>query len=280
MLGLFIQRVISVAKYIKIALFVGSCRDAREAKSSGVHTSEVFYCIMKHLDKVLYRNCIKDASALKALAMFVYVKQHKPCSVFPDYSVERLSLFCGLSKNTTRKRMKILEGMGLVERVGRRGQHMLFKKARRRHANIDVGKVHFDSIGEVELALRALFIREIQRSKDWLEQRVFEAYNPKSKASYMSMKRSLRICRKRGVTEFTDNGISWKTISRKLDCSLSMVSNVLKFGEDRGFFKIHRYIIELENERREITSYSDERNVFISKSGRIFKYHCNTFSVA
>ena len=157
---------------------------------------------------------------------------------------------------------------------------MLFKKARRRHANIDVGKVHFDSIGEVELALRALFIREIQRSKDWLEQRVFEAYNPKSKASYMSMKRSLRICRKRGVTEFTDNGISWKTISRKLDCSLSMVSNVLKFGEDRGFFKIHRHIIELENERREITSYSDERNVFISKSGRIFKYHCNTFSVA
>lgn len=239
-----------------------------------------FFYIMKHLDKVLYRNCIKDANTLKALAMFVYVKQHKPCSVFPYYSVEKLSLFCKLSKNTTRKRMKILERMGLVERTGRRRQHMLFRKARKKHANIDISKIHFDNVKEVELALRALFVREIQRSKDWLEQRVFEAYNPKSKASYRSMKRSLRICRKRGITEFTDNGISWRTISRKLNCSLSVVSNVLKFGEDKGFFKIHRHIIELENERREITTYSDERNVFISKSGRIFQYHCNTFSVA
>lgn len=242
-------------------------------------TGFLFWYFMKHLDKVLYNNCINNAGALKALALFVYVKQHKPCSVFPNYTIERMSSFCKLSKNTIRKRMLMLNKMGLIERVGRNGQHILFKKARKKRANIEIGNIHYDSVKEIEYALRALLIREIQRSKDWLGQRVFEAYNPKSEASYRSVKRSLRICRKRGINKFTDNGISWRTLAKRLNCSLDTVGKVIAFGEKEGFFKVNRRIFELVGESRERVKYSDENNLFISRSGRIFQFYCNTYSI-
>ena len=241
--------------------------------------SGVMFLYMLRLDKALYRCCIKDAEAFKALALFVYIKQHKPCSVFPDYTLEKMSKFCVLSKNTTRKRIKKLESMGLVCRVGRYGQHMLFRRARRKRANVDVGNIRYDNIRDIELALRSLFICEIQRSKDWLGQRVFEAYGSDERISYKRVKRSLKICKKRGITEFTDNGISWNTISKRLNCSLSTVSNVLKFGEREGFFRIHRHCVELIGESAEIVKYSDERGLFVTKSGRVFKVSANTYSL-
>ena len=205
---------------------------------------------MRHLDKCLYRRCIKDAEALKALALFVYVKQHKPCSVFPDYNLSKFSKFVGLSKNTTRKR----------------------------HANVIVSRVRYGSVKETELALRAILVCEIQRSKDWLEQRVFEAYAPDGGVPYMKRKRALRVCRKRGITTFTDNGISWRTISQRLNCSFSIVRQVLDFGEKNLYFKVNRRIVE-RNEVREFLKYSDEQNCFITKSGRIFQAYCNTFTL-
>ena len=233
---------------------------------------------MRHLDKCLYRRCIKDAEAFKALALFVYVKQHKPCSVFPDYNLSKFSSFCGLSKNTTRKRLNKLVEMGLVERVGKNEQHLLFKKARKKHANVIVSRVRYGSVKETELALRAILVCEIQRSKDWLEQRVYEAYSPEGSVSYTERKRSLGVCRKRGVTTFTDNGISWRTISKRLNCSFFIVRNVLDFGEKNLYFKVNRRIVE-RNEVSEFLKYSDEPNCFITKSGRIFQAHCNTFTL-
>ena len=184
----------------------------------------------------------------------------------------------GLSKNTARKRLKKLVEMGLVERVGKNGQHLLFKKARKRHANVIVSRVHYGSVKETELALRAILVCEIQRSKDWLEQRVFEAYAPDGGVPYMKRKRALRVCRKRGITTFTDNGISWRTISQRLNCSFSIVRQVLDFGEKNLYFKVNRRIVE-RNEVREFLKYSDEQNCFITKSGRIFQAYCNTFTL-
>ena len=233
---------------------------------------------MRHLDKCLYRRCINDTDAFKALALFVYVKQHKPCSVFPDYNLSKFSRFVGLSKNTARKRLKKLVEMGLVERIGKNEQHLLFKKARRKHANVIVSRVRYGSVKETELALRAILVCEIQRSKDWLEQRVFEAYAPDGGVPYMKRKRALRVCRKRGITTFTDNGISWRTISKRLNCSLSIVRQVLDFGEKNLYFKVNRRIVE-RNEARDFLKYSDEQNLFITKSGRIFQAYCNTFTL-
>lgn len=234
---------------------------------------------MKYLDKKLYYRCINDTDALKALALFVFVKQRKRCSVFPDYSIDGLSKFCKLSKNTTRKRLRRLEEMGLVCRVGRYGQHLMFKKARRKHENVRISKIHFKTIKDIELALRVILICEIQSSKIWLEQRVFEAYGQDESIPYDVRKRSIKICRKCGVSKFTDNGISWKTISKRLNCSYCIVRQVLEFGEKFYFFKINRNIEELEDERTEILRYSGEKNLFISKRGRIFRAHCNTFTL-
>ena len=223
---------------------------------------------------------MRDTNAFKALAMFVYVKQHKPCSVFPDYTIDKFSKFVGLSKNTVRKRMKKLIEMGLVERIGRNKQHLLFKKARKKKANVVVQRIRYKSIRETEMALRAILICEIQKSKDWLEQRVFEAYGVDDRIPYKVRKRALRLCRKRGISSFTDNGISWKTIAKRLNCSFTIVRQVLEFGESHSYFAVNRWDFEEKNnEVREVLKYSDNKNYFITKSGKIFHAHCNTFTL-
>ena len=72
---------------------------------------------MRKLSKVIYNNNIGDRHAVKALALFVFVKENKPTSVFMDYTITALAKFASLSRNTTRNRIKKLEEMGLVERV-------------------------------------------------------------------------------------------------------------------------------------------------------------------
>lgn len=70
---------------------------------------------MRKLSKAIYNNNIGDRHAVKALALFVFVKENKPTSVFTDYTITALAEFASLSRNTTRDRIKKLEEMGLVE---------------------------------------------------------------------------------------------------------------------------------------------------------------------
>src|SRR5574344_2777641 len=98
-----------------------------------------FYCIvMSKLSKAIYNNNIGDRHAVKALALFVFVKENKPTSVFTDYTITALAKFASPSRNTTRNRIRKLVEMGLVERVGKNRQHLLFKRARAKCANVNL----------------------------------------------------------------------------------------------------------------------------------------------
>lgn len=239
---------------------------------------------MDKLSKAIFNRYIGDADAVKALALLVYVKENKPTSVFTDYALTDLASFVGLSRNTTSKRIKKLEEMGLVERVGKNGKHLLFKRARAKCANVKVSKIKKDSVRDIELGLKALLIYEIQRSKEWIKQRVYQATNPKEGTPLKVVKRAKAFCRKRGITEFADNGISWKTIAERLGCGFGVVSRVIAYGVANGMFVKHCHIEHYDiavGAAREYVEYSDKANLFCTlRNNNVYSYSCNTYSIA
>lgn len=239
---------------------------------------------MNKLSKVLFNKYIGDADAVKALALLVFVKENKPTSVFTNYSIADLSSFVGLSKNTTKKRIDKLSEMGLVSRVGKNGKHLLFKRVRMKCANVNVAKIRKDNIKNIELGLKALLVYEIQRSKDWVKQRVYQATNPKRGTSLKAVKRAKAFCRKRGITKFVDNGISWKTIAERLGCGFATVAKVINYGITNGMFVKHCHISHYDvamGTASKYIEYSDKSNLFCTlKNNNVYSYSCNTYSLA
>lgn len=238
---------------------------------------------MRKLSKKIYNDNIGDRHAVKALALFVFVKENKPTSVFTDYTITALAKFANLSRNTTRKRIKKLEEMGLVERVGKNGQHLLFKRARVKCANVNLSKINKDNVKNIELGLKALLIYEVQRSKEWIKQRVYQATNPKVGTPLKVVKRAKAFCRKRGITEFVDGGISWKTIAERLGCGFDKVKEVIMYGELNKMFVKHCHIQQYDvalGRAQEYVEYSEENNIFATKkNNNVYSFACNTFSL-
>ena len=243
-----------------------------------------FYSIgMNKLSKVIYNSNIEDRHAVKALALFVFVKENKPTSVFTDYTITALAKFANLSHNTTRKRIKKLEEMGLVERVGKNGKHLLFKRARVRCANVNLSKIKKDNVKTIELGLKALLIYEIQRSKEWVRQRVYQATNPKVGTPLKVVKRAKAFCRKRGITQFVDGGLSWKTIAKRLGCGFNKVKEVIEYGESNNMFTKHCHVQHCGiafGRAQEYVEYSEGNNIFATKkNNNVYSFACNTFSL-
>ena len=238
---------------------------------------------MNKLSKVIYNMHIGDADAVKALALLVYVKENKPTSVFTDYTVTALAKFANLSRNTTRKRIKKLEEIGLVERIGKNGQHLLFKRARVKCANVNLSKINKDNVRSIELGLKALLIYEIQRSKEWVRQRVYQATNPKVGTPLKVVKRAKAFCRKRGITEFVDSGLSWKAIAKRLGCGFETVKQAIKYGEQNKMFVKHCHIRHYEvvmGRAQQYVEYSEVENVFATKkNNNVYSFACNTYSL-
>lgn len=243
-----------------------------------------FYCIgMNKLSKVIFNSNIGDRHAVKALALFVFVKENKPTSVFTDYTITALAKFANLSRNTTRKRIKKLEEMGLVERVGRHGQHLLFKRARVRCANVNLSKIKKDNVKNIELGLKALLIYEVQRSKEWIKQRVYQATNPKVGTPLKVVKRAKAFCRKRGITQFVDGGISWEYLAKRLGCGYNKVKETIEYGESNKMFTKHCHIELLgviKGRAQEYVEYSEKKNLFATKkNNNVYSFSCNTYSL-
>ena len=173
--------------------------------------------------------------------------------------------------------------MGLVERVGKNGQHLLFKRARVKCANVNLSKINKDNVKNIELGLKALLIYEIQRSKEWIKQRVYQATNPKAGTSLKVVKRAKRFCRKRSITEFVDRGISWNTISKRLGCGFGKVAQVIMYGEQNNMFVKHCHIKHVDfvlGCAQEYVEYSDEKNLFATKkNNNVYSFACNTYSL-
>ena len=124
---------------------------------------------------------------------------------------------------------------------------------------------------------------EVQRSKEWIKQRVYQATNPKAGTPLKVVKRAKRFCRKRSITEFVDGGISWNTIAKRLGCGFGKVKQVIMYGELNNMFVKHCHIKHFDfvlGRAQEYVEYSDEKNLFATKkNNNVYSFACNTYSL-
>lgn len=229
---------------------------------------------------------ISDSEAIKALALLLFVKHNFKSSVIPYYTNYKLAKITGLHKETVKRRMNTLGDMGLIEMEGKKSQHVRFLKVRAAKSNIRLDNIDFTSIKSIELGLKAMLIVEIQNQKNFIEQRVIRATSPREHCSsdeYKSFKRARKFCEKRGIRYFKDNGISYKTIGKKLGVGTNKVSEVIKYAVNNGMLYKHRHIeevIETRGEAQNIVCSFSECNLFTTKrNNKVLHYSCNTYSI-
>lgn len=242
-----------------------------------------YFCYMRKLDKQIWEECLGNSEKTKAIAMFLYVKEHKGASVFPNFSILQLAKFVGLSRNTTRKRLHTLEKMGLVERVGWGERHLKFKKARARYNNVDISKIDKGSVKSIEFGLKALLICVVQGHKEYIKQRFLQATQPSKDISLKDVKRARKYIHRRGISDFVDNGISYRYLANKLKVSYRVVSKVIRYGIACGMFvkNCHiQYVDTVKGCASEYVEYSDKPNLFCTKkNNNVYSYACNTFTL-
>lgn len=234
---------------------------------------------MKKISRKIYQVNVANTKVLKAISLLVFCKKVLPSSTLSNFSYNKLHLITGLHINTLKKRIKILNDMELIQRVGKYNQHLLFCNVRDKNSNVIIDRISFETVESVYNGLLAMFIVEKQRQKEYVRQLIASKNNPKTNEE---LKVAKRICRKRGYTAFNDYGISYKFIAKKLGVSLNKVAEIIKYAVDRCMIFKQKHIesvLYLENEAKKCLGYiGDSRNVFASKSN-VFHAYANTYSI-
>lgn len=192
----------------------------------------LFYTYMK-MRRRTYHRIVDDTSIVKALALFCYLKQLFPASVITDYTKDKIHKLTGLHSTTIGKRIKTLLKLGYVRiENGKNGkQRLILNKIASRHKerNIDLCMLVFDSVKTVEKSLLALFIVEVERRKIYAEQVIYKAHNSYDTTELKRMKKAAQGIRG-SEKGFKDNGLSYKTIAKRLKISVQKAQKIVDFA--------------------------------------------------
>lgn len=217
------------------------------------------FFMLEKLSRQTYRKIVGNPDYRKAVAFAIFVKTRRPSSVIKDWSYRKLSQLTSLSPNTCKKRVAILESIGLVTRE-ERGGHTYLRFARLRtapvlitkknkatkvwrpkRADIYIGGFSGESIKDIEMGLSALVIVEDASRKDYVRQLTVLASSPSKFTKSRKIKKAMEICRKRGNgVNFQDYGLSYRRICGWLKCGTAKVKNTIAFGESTGMFMANK----------------------------------------
>lgn len=195
-----------------------------------------------------YNKALGDIESLKALAFAVRAKNVNAPSVFKNWTYASLAEAVGCGQTTARKRVKRLVEMGLVEnKIVNGRQYLIFKKLRSgkiraryarwlrypKNRDVIINGIDVSSLKSIETGLRALVIVEIEKQKDWFK------HQPIRKRS----ERCARLSRW-ADPRFVDYGIARSTLTRKLHCSETTLSKILRYGAKNNLFSVKRSEVE------------------------------------
>lgn len=105
-----------------------------------------------------------NSSLRKAIAFSVFVKAHTPNCVVKDWSVNKLHEMTGVSANAIKARLGVLESMGLIEKIGIRKNHLLFKSlhSHTAHRNVIISDIKFKPNNNLKKNAYAQEIKNIE----------------------------------------------------------------------------------------------------------------------
>lgn len=200
----------------------------------------IFYG-MKNLSRKLFNETIRSSKGRKAVELYLFVKERYASSTIPNFTYKKLSEATGLCYTTLKKRIETLKQLDLIEYVGKKKQHLLFKNAKARKSNVNVGVLDKNSIGSISIGLLALFLVEVQKRKDYIRQLLTKKENAKKGDDISSLCREIR---KRGLfgRKYVDNGISYKYIAKKLSISFSKVNSLINHAVERGMLTVEKHV--------------------------------------
>lgn len=196
---------------------------------------------MHKLGYGIWKESLTDPELMKALALAIYLKSAYKNSVITNFSYSKISKLTGVHRNTVKKRINTLGEHDLIELIGHNNNHFLFKRMRNKYANIDISKIDKSSLKSIELGLKALYIYDIQRKKDFVNHQIIIA-NTECKKRFCTksekaeMKRAVKFIRRCGLTEFKDNGISYSKLSKDLRMSNSDIMTIILYGMENNIF--------------------------------------------
>lgn len=242
---------------------------------------------MKKLGGYIFTQ-ITSVNIRKALALYLYVKKKYPTSTIPNFTYKDFSKETGLCFSALKKRIRVLDNLNLLQRVGKENRGLLFKSSKKRHFNVNIDKIDYTSIRTIEDSLCALYIVLIQTRKEYVRQLLTEYeywrnkptnFMPKS-VNYPKLKKQAQKCGN-GKT-FIDNGISYYYLANKLKISYTTVSNAIKTGERQKMFTKQRHVHvirkALVNGHFDIKFLPNNKNVYATDKS-IFIIYANTYSL-
>lgn len=228
----------------------------------------------------MYRN-----SALrKAIAFSLFIKARTCNSIVKNCTINKLHDITGVSANAVKDRLSVLEEMGLVERVGVKQQHLVFKSlhSNTSHRNVIIPNFKFkpnkkssknayaQEIKFIENILTAILLVEIQRRKNYAKQIIQQGQQPHSKKEYTE---AVKVCNNLDYgRKFIDNGISYVYMSRYIGMSIYKSIQISKFAQKLHLIKkiknfVKRIPICLKYVEDMITNYTFSYRNYIYKIG-------------
>lgn len=193
---------------------------------------------IKRISRELYNECITNTDAVKAISMLIYIKENNKASVITNFTYKKLSEMTKLSVVVIKKRMDKLKSMGLCEYTDNK-RNIKFLKIRAPKSNVRLDKIDMTSIKSIEIGLRALYIVEVQRRKEYVRSAVNVTGNIHNEKEYENA-RIIRDKALRGTEGYTDNGISYNYLSTKMNVSKKTISEAIKYGVKHNMFEKKR----------------------------------------
>lgn len=174
---------------------------------------------------------------LKAIAMFLLIRKRLGSSILKDYSVNKLVNLLGAHSRTIKKRMHVLAQYGLVTIVGKT---LMLRSVVSKHAkrNVKLGerKMEYSSLKSVEYSLQAILVVVVQSRKDFAKRTIRNAHGDSH--DFNVVKAARDAARKFGYGfEYKENGLSYKTIARRLGVSIKTACEIVKFAVKRTILK-------------------------------------------
>lgn len=196
---------------------------------------------MKKLSRNIFNQIIGNSKARKALELYLFVKNKYASSTIPNFTYKQLSDDTGMCYTTLKKRIATLKELDLIEYVGKNKQHLLFKNARAKKSNVNVGMLDKTSIKSISEGLLSLFLVEVQLRKEYIKQLLLKKETAKKGDNIKAVCKEIR---ERGLIgrKFEDNGISYKYISKKLNIGYSRVSALIKHAVKLGMLSVEKHV--------------------------------------
>lgn len=237
---------------------------------------------MKKLSRKIFRENIGSSKARKALELYLFVKAKYVSSTIKGFTYKKLSEETGLCYTSLKKRMKILKELDLVEFVGKKKNHLLFKNARSKKSNVRIDKLDFSSIEALSDGLCALFLVEVQLQKEYVRQLLAKKENAKKGDKIQFINRKIRGLGYVGVA-FRDCGISYKYLAKKLGVGYNKVSSLIKFAEKKDMIVKENHIDFIYDARKDgkngiyaFDFVKNKKNKFATLKG-IYSVGANTY---